>query len=64
MSSRKEIRQTLQDLLLYHASSAFLALSDDTSLTEGEYEAKRAELTKQFQRVERLFGVTPGITGI
>ena len=59
---KKQLRQEVQDLLLQYAANAFYALSDGNASGLTDNPETQAELKKQFQRIEKLFGVDKGST--
>lgn len=57
ISSKTVIKHTAQDELLHYMQSAYLAVSDDTTLTAEQRQIKIEALDKQILRVKKLFGL-------
>lgn len=62
--TKTERKQAIQDLLIQSAASAFYKLGDGYTDFEADDELAREEMRKQFQRIEKLFGIVPGSTAI
>lgn len=58
--SKTQLKQAAQDDLLYYAASAFYAAADNAETRDDPEYA--AELRRQFERIEKLFGYVPGST--
>ena len=54
--SKTELKQDAQDRLMYVLEIAYYQVGDDPEMTEEEKEALSNELTKQINRVKKLFG--------
>ena len=58
--SAKERREQVQDILMSALGTAFYQVSDDRTLPEAEKEVLIKEMSRQMERIERLFGYDPG----
>ena len=54
-TSKREIKEKAQDQLIFGLRSAFALAGDD-----GVCQAVLDEMSKQFERVEKMFGYEPG----